>query len=241
MKLVLFGHVDDLRDPVTKVPVGVEYGRDGHVAPDHATLARDIALRQTQARPPPGDQVAEEVGPCRHVVRVGHVKESQGQQFGLAADHEFAHRRIDPYEPAVIGDQTRGHPREVERQTGFLFAGSHRLLRPPAFGDVTSRRKDAGDLTALVAVDGRVVENLGDGAVDVTDRQRVVGDCAFGEGSLVTGSCQVGGGEVRGEVTSDQGLSRDASGRLRGRVHVSDGAFGADRDQWVEARLDQAP
>ena len=72
------------------------------------------------------------------------------------------------------------------------------------------------------------------------DRQRVVHDLPFGQCLLVARPGLRRLGEILGEVTADEPLAGDAGHLFRGPVHVRDPTLGADRDQRIEARLEQA-
>ena len=74
----------------------------------------------------------------------------------------------------------------------------------------------------------------------MSDGEWVVGDEAPGEDLLVALARLLGLGEVVGEVGADQLLPSHASDLDGALVDVGDLAFGADGDEWVEARLEQA-
>src|SRR5665811_819981 len=109
------------------------------------------------------------------------------------------------------------------------------------FGDLAGGGENAEDVSACVAVDRGVVQNVGQGAVPVAQGERVVGDRPLRENLLVALVSLVGVGEVTGEVGPEELVAGDAGDLDRGLVDVGDPAFGADRHQRVQGCLDQAP
>src|SRR5207249_4304818 len=77
-------------------------------------------------------------------------------------------------------------------------------------GDVSGGGEHAEHAASRVLVDRGVVQNLGEMAVAVTNRQRVVGDRSLGEYLLVAGARLVGLGEVVRKVGPDQLLAQNA-------------------------------
>ena len=106
--------------------------------------------------------------------------------------------------------------------------------------DVAGHGDDAQNTAFRIFVHTGVVEDLGQLARLVSDRQRIVGDGALGERFLVTLTGLGGLGEVVAEVRPDERLSRSPRDLDRSLVDVGDLALGADRDQRIQAGLDEA-
>src|SRR5450759_255593 len=107
-------------------------------------------------------------------------------------------------------------------------------------GHVAGGGEHAEDLPAGVAVHGGVVQNLGERLVPVvvTQGQRVVHGHPVGEDQLVDLLGLLRFGEAVREGGPDELLPGDTGGLDQGLVGVGDQAFGADRDQRVQARLE---
>ena len=113
-------------------------------------------------------------------------------------------------------------------------------LGPPALRDIACRREHAGDVAVLVVVGAGVVEHVGDPPGRVANRQLIVGDGPLGENLAISRARLLGLGEVIREIAADQTVARNTGDGLRRLVDIGDLAVGADRDQRIEARLDQA-
>ena len=88
------------------------------------------------------------------------------------------------------------------------LGAKQRLLGALALGDVAGGGEDADDGAGLVAVDGRVVEHVGDLARGVADGERVVETRPSLEDLLVAGARLIGIREVVAEVGADELLAR---------------------------------
>ena len=90
-----------------------------------------------------------------------------------------------------------------------------------------------------VLIDRRVVQNLGDLSVQVTDGERVVSDLTLEEYLFVPLACFFRLCEILREVSADQVGAGFSGNPLGCNIDVSDLAQRVDRDQRIDACLDQ--
>ena len=121
-----------------------------------------------------------------------------------------------------------------------MLGQPQRLFGLLLLGHVARRGENTQHLARLIAVDGGVVEHVGDPARGMTDGQRVVGHKALGKDPLVAFAGLIRVGEVAGEIGANQISTRQAGGLFGGNVDVGDLALGADRQQRVKAGFEQA-
>ena len=109
------------------------------------------------------------------------------------------------------------------------------LFHALALGDIARYAADAGDRSALVAIDAGMAKHVHDLAGDVPDGQGIIADLPLVEHLPIGRAGFFGLGEVTGEVRSDEAGAGHAGGFLSGVIEVGDLALRADGHERVEA------
>jgi hypothetical protein len=125
-------------------------------------------------------------------------------------------------------------------QRGFDQAAG--IIRGLLLGcNVARGSEDAQDVSAGIFVYRGVIENVGQAACPMPDRQGIVGDEPLGKHLLVAFTGFIGFGKVVGEIRADEPAPFYSCNFDRGFVDVRDLPLAADRYQRVETGLDEAP